>query len=764
MIRLPIQFVAAFVGLVLCSSIASAQCQPQWLYGPDQGVRGVNGTVYAMAEIPSPVAPAAPPVLVAGGSFTVAGHKPASSLAYWDGTWHAFGAGVSGVVYAMTLFQGDLIVAGSFSTVDGLPIRSIARWNGSTWLSLGTGVSGTVLSLHVWDGKLYVGGTFSSAGGVSANNIAVWDGVSWSALGPGLTSPSATTEVRALAAYQGKLIAGGQFSRSGSRVVSSFASWNGSEWQQEVSGIGNLRALRVYGGKLYAGGDSSSGTSVGIRAWNGVSWENLGSGVSDSAGNPAVYALGEHQGQLVVGGNFYFAGGRPVDSTATWNGTAWGRLGTGFGGTEQIRSLATFGSKIVAGGSDRDSLGGVVRQWDGAAWQRVGVGFYNYDPTPGVLAMHSFGQGVVMGGVFAAAGNVLARGVVQKQRDGTWRAFGVGLGTPVNALAEYSSQLVAAGAFIFPGSSSFTNIVTWNGSAWTSLGDGPDGTVRTLSVYAGELIAGGDFGRIGTAVVNRLARWNGNAWLPLGNGANGSVLAAATYRDELIVAGGFSTVDGVAAAKIARWDGTRWATLGTGITSAGFVRALCVHRGRLIAAGSFTSAGNKAASQIATWDGQQWLPMGSGLSGGDVNALVSHQGSLFAAGGFTTSGSRSTAGIARWDGTQWQPVGTGVPAAGYSLLSTETELLIGGYFKVANGLPSYAWARFGGCAWCPADLTADRVVDDRDFQVFVRAYSVRDCVHPSMPAGCPADLTLDGYVDDDDFLRFAVSYDEMICP
>lgn len=65
---------------------------------------------------------------------------------------------------------------------------------------------------------------------------------------------------------------------------------------------------------------------------------------------------------------------------------------------------------------------------------------------------------------------------------------------------------------------------------------------------------------------------------------------------------------------------------------------------------------------------------------------------------------------------------------------------------------------------CPADLNADRVVDDADFVVFAAAYNVLDCLEPSMPANCPSDLNSDDVVDDADFVIFVVAYDEVICP
>ena len=65
---------------------------------------------------------------------------------------------------------------------------------------------------------------------------------------------------------------------------------------------------------------------------------------------------------------------------------------------------------------------------------------------------------------------------------------------------------------------------------------------------------------------------------------------------------------------------------------------------------------------------------------------------------------------------------------------------------------------------CPADLSADGLVDDIDFAIFATAHEVLICADGSMPAGCPSDLNTDGFVDDTDFVIFAEAYDALVCP
>lgn len=65
---------------------------------------------------------------------------------------------------------------------------------------------------------------------------------------------------------------------------------------------------------------------------------------------------------------------------------------------------------------------------------------------------------------------------------------------------------------------------------------------------------------------------------------------------------------------------------------------------------------------------------------------------------------------------------------------------------------------------CPADLNADNVVDDADFQIFAASYNSLLCNDPLVAPGCPGDLDLDGLTDDDDFTIFAAAYNELLCP
>src|SRR5262245_51640648 len=169
-----------------------AQCATQWV--PGDGVPGVSNGVYAMTSWDPDGPGPAPPVVVVGGAFLVAGTRLANWIAAYDpstGSWSTLGSGMDGPVYALaTLANGSLGAGGSFTTADGVAANNIASWNGTSWSALGLGTGQDVRALTTLpNGDLVAGGTFTTAGGVAANGIARWNGSSWSALGSGLGMP-----------------------------------------------------------------------------------------------------------------------------------------------------------------------------------------------------------------------------------------------------------------------------------------------------------------------------------------------------------------------------------------------------------------------------------------------------------------------------------------------------------------------------------------------------------------------------------------------
>ncbi|MBX3379995.1 MAG: hypothetical protein KF805_07855 [Phycisphaeraceae bacterium] len=755
---------------------ASAQCVDQWLFGPDQGDPGISGDVYATLEwtMNGPGGPHQ--VLVAAGSFNSAGNVFANSLAYWDGEWHPFGSGIQGYhsfsIRALCDYKGELIAAGNFDHIDGVAANSIARWNGSTWQPLGLGIVGTVSALYAIGDTLYAGGVFSSAGGVTTNNVAAWDGVAWNALGGGVSSY--LDGVVTFAQFQGQLRAGGFFTIPGS-TGSGFATWNGSTWQGD-SLSHSSRALCVYNGFLY------SGEAGVVRRWNGTTWTNVTNGGMSGPGTVGVTSLIEHNGVLFAAGPFTSAAGASANSVATWDGVKWNAVGTGIrnpqnGSTFAIRTIAKFGASVIVGGTFTSDapVSCSIAQWNGTNWKSVGngpslpapPGFIYADQTPLVASFGQWNGDLVLGGTLTAPGANPAANIALNH-GGAWTPLGAGLSHTsdvpyVTTIASFRGQLIAGGTFNRSGQTTVNNIAAWNGVQWSALGLGVNAQVQDVKTFNGDLIAAGHFTSADGATALRIARWDGAAWYPLGSGADNAIFALALYQGELIAGGRFSSVDAIAAAHIARWDGNRWAPLGVGIDDpAGVVLALTVHNGDLIVGGAFNSAGGTVAHGVASWNGSSWTSLGLDSTNG-VYSLASKKGGLYAVGKFSLAGGPASYGLAKWNGASWQSAGN-FDTFGQTLFSWGDELFVGGHFSRVEGQVSIAWARYGGCSFCPADLDGDSSVTDADFAIFITAYDILDCADPAMRADCNADFTHDGFVDDADFLTFVAAYDVMICP
>jgi len=289
-------------------------------------------------------------MLVAVGGFTEAGGRPLNRVGIFDGEmWHSVGGGTNDYTYDVEEYEGGLIVGGTFTQAGGQPIRYLARWTGSDWESMGY-VDDTVTCIYkpTQSDDLYIGGVFEVVDGMGCHYIARWDGESWHPLGPGTG-----WIVHAIQEYQGDLYVGGLFTYAGGECVKYIARWDGYNWYPLSGGLDDLvLSLFVYDGLLIVGGNfmqTNDGLTVNhIASWNGEEWGALGPGLILSRGGH-VGALTEHDGQLIAGGQFDYAGALLAKCIACWNGQEWSNLGSGIGGS-YVKALLSHESDLYVGG------------------------------------------------------------------------------------------------------------------------------------------------------------------------------------------------------------------------------------------------------------------------------------------------------------------------------------------------------------------------------------------------------------------------------
>ncbi|MCA8953742.1 MAG: hypothetical protein KDE27_29795 [Planctomycetes bacterium] len=122
--------------------------------------------------------------------------------------------------------------------------------------------------------------------------------------------------------------------------------------------------------------------------------------------------------------------------------------------------------------------------------------------------------------------------------------------------------------------------------------------------------------------------------------------------------------------------------------------------------GPFLGAGPVGAFGIATFDPatRSWSSLGRGMSGGGFTQVLAlavlASGDLVAGGDFLAADGVPASNVARWDGTTWHPLGAGLDGRVFALEPLPNGgLLVGGDFARAGGVASPGIARWDGAAW-----------------------------------------------------------------
>jgi hypothetical protein len=282
-----------------------------------------------------------------GGFFDTAGGVGSKNVASWSGTsWQGYGAGLNTTVHSLIAYQNLLYAGGAFRFPVGGVIdstRHVAVWEGALgWRPLvdtatgengvyiGVDGSGVVRAMTVWNGKLVVGGSFDRTAASTttvARNIAAWErndatGIhSWTTLGEGLGTGSST--VYALANIGGVLYAGGNFTTSGSSTRRYLAYWDEatSTWLSPTTGFpagaNEVRTILADGqGGLLVGGtfqvtslaDASLYTVNNLAVFRDGRWRGVSGGLGSAPTGDAVFACVTRGDSLFVGGDFLTAG------------------------------------------------------------------------------------------------------------------------------------------------------------------------------------------------------------------------------------------------------------------------------------------------------------------------------------------------------------------------------------------------------------------------------------------------------------------------
>ena len=637
----------------LSTATTTAQCANVWR--PGYGCPGVDAVVKAQTLWDPDGAGPAPGVVVVGGAFRVAGNVGCAGLAVWQpatGTWSALPAPPLSpplafpVVTALAVLQtGELVAA--YGSGQG-SVSRVATWNGLTWLVLGADFVDEVSALLVRaNGELVAGGAFAGLAGGAGGYLARWTGAAWLSIGGGTNN-----RVAALTnAPNGDLLAAGTFTVAGTAQVNGLGRWNGTAW----SGFGLNPVLAT--AVAATAGTIFLGTTAGLYAWDGTSWNSVAGLDPGPFAHPAIHSLTVlGNGRLVVGGRFDGAGAQTTSQIAEFDPVSltWSVFGSGLGPTFSHTAVAVTeltGGHFVVGGWLQTAGGREVAnlaRWTGSQWSPLAEG----------------------------------------------AAFDLACGVTLD-----DTSFVVGGSCLDFGTVAVMNVARWTGNAWVPLGAGLDGRVYDLArLPNGDLVAGGSFQASGGTVVRAVARWSGAAWSPLGGGlvnsGNPAVVTEMLVRanGDLVVAGSFTGAGGQPVANIAVWNGTSWSGLGAGLPTEVGCLAEAPNGDLLVA-----TVVSGLSMGVRRWNGSSWSvvhTLGSNETIADLAVL--QDGSL------AIAGSQSLLFGSNYQGFFEQVGNGGVSRVTIPDLRTRVtglrvlpggDLLISGYFANFGTLPCQGLVR-----------------------------------------------------------------------
>lgn len=561
-------------------------------------------------------------------------------------------------------------------STDSLPTPSVApvdttafgMWDDRFGLP---GLDGPVTAMAADGANVFVAGKFTNAGGKYVNHIAMWDGSAWQDVGGGVDGSVYAIAVRGELVY-----VAGAFTRAGRRAARNIAVFNRKtgEWGALGQGIGGHQfsyasTLCFVGDQLFVGGrflTAGEIVAVNIARWDGTRWGRVGTGA-----NGYVFAMETDGTSLYVGGRFTVADDKPIRRIARVDPATnqWTELGGGLSDFVSAIYKDPRDGAIYVGGAfytsmdTKDSLQQLAR-YDAAnnRWQRLGGGISSFFLLPRVYAILAVGKYLYVGGVFDKT-DTLNVGCPDRA--------GVG-GRNGTCDRTY-------------------NLARWDGQRWDVMrrpthAANSSGIVQTSQ---GEVLRNLE---VASVIALKLDR-NGEMLI------GGEFNYAGPLQERYVgVNPGFArTSDNIYPSNICKFDGdTTWSILGNGMGGPLFALAHDPATNDLIVAGNFATAGGVKTKGIARWNisSGKWAKLKEGING-TVRSVVVVGDDLYATGTFAAIDGQPVNHVARWSrsGNRWSAVGTSpLTTGGFALAADQQNIYLGGN----NG--AFVW---NGSAWSP---------------------------------------------------------------
>lgn len=240
-----------------------------------------QGKTYMTCSLPDPVD---------GSGFV--------SFLRWNGSnWeHVPGWNTLSPIKDISIRNDTLYVAGTFSLADGGPGNLVAAFSNDQWSNMGGGLaytwvpmSGVVWDLEWFHGEMWACGLFNQASGMQASSIAHWNGQNW-CVPPGdfrQSNYNAISQLLDMAVWRDSLYVCGSIAYIDWQPAYQVAQWIGGDAVEdcsETAGLGETADLGAEGGLLLQPLPDRASWSVQVPfngAWHFMVIDAMGRRISD---------------------------------------------------------------------------------------------------------------------------------------------------------------------------------------------------------------------------------------------------------------------------------------------------------------------------------------------------------------------------------------------------------------------------------------------------------------------------------------------------
>ena len=635
--------------------------------------------------------------------------------------------------------DGKVLVGGYFTEYQSIPAYKLVRINSNgeydTTFTLSSTITNNksedeiIYSVKVQnDNKIVIGGVFLSLynGNLTRNLIRLnSDG----SLDPSFNVGGGVTfgVTSIISQTDGKLVIGGFFDRFNQINQNGISQLNsdGSHDPTFNTGIGFNRSVRTSAlqsdGKVVVGGQFTTYQGINfnyvVRLNTDGSYDggfNIGNGFNSSINT----LVSQTDGKVIVGGNFSFYDGIPVNEIIRLNTDGSYdesfNVGNGFNSTVRKISILNDGNIIVLGRFTRykgiDSRGIVKLMSNGNIDNAFNVGTgLNSD---GLDFVQQTDGKIVVGGQFTQYQGFITNNIVRINTNGEYDSsfnIGSGFNSSVNVLSIQSDgKILIGGQFTQYQGVNRNRIVRLNtdGSydSTFDIGSGFDSVVDTISIQTdGKIIVGGQFTQYQGVTRNYIARLNTDgsfdSTFEIGVGYDSIVLSSQIRQNgKVLIFGQFGSYQGTEVNRILRLhtDGNIDTSfnIGSGFDSSVFALSIQSDQ-KIVVGGSFSTYNGISSNLIVrlNTDGSHdpTFNIGGGFNNIVETISIQSDQKIVVGGFFTSYSGISSNRIARLntDGSYdlTFTIGSGFNSSvnGLSILPDQ-KIVIGGPFTTYNSI------------------------------------------------------------------------------